>query len=70
MFTTSREFVAQEATSFRPDKAKLGPRKIGRRAKLARVEASGEVEAKTEDLFNFTDWCYNDPVWAPSIKKA
>lgn len=23
-----------------------------------------------EDLFHFTDWCYNDPEWAPSIKKA
>jgi uncharacterized membrane protein len=37
---------------------------------LSRVEASGIVEADVEDLFHFTDWCYNDPLWAPSIRKA
>ncbi|HEV2139172.1 MAG TPA: hypothetical protein VGR53_10050 [Nitrososphaerales archaeon] len=37
---------------------------------MGRVEASGIVEAEAEELFHFTDWCYNDPVWAPSISKA
>jgi uncharacterized membrane protein len=37
---------------------------------LSRVEDSGIIEAEVEDLFHFTDWCYNDPVWAPSIRKA
>ncbi len=23
-----------------------------------------------EDVFHFSDWCYNDPIWAPSIRKA
>jgi uncharacterized membrane protein len=22
------------------------------------------------DVFHFSDWCYNDPIWAPSIRKA
>jgi len=37
---------------------------------LARVESTGVVDAETDDLFHFTDWCYNDPVWAKSIRKA
>jgi uncharacterized membrane protein len=37
---------------------------------MGRVEATGVVGVDAEDLFNFTDWCYNDPVWAPSIRKA
>jgi uncharacterized membrane protein len=37
---------------------------------LGKAESSGVVEADTEDLFHFTDWCYNDPEWAPSIRRA
>jgi hypothetical protein len=37
---------------------------------MTRVEASGVVNAEADDLFHFTDWCYNDPIWAPSIRKA
>lgn len=37
---------------------------------MGQAESTGIVEADTEDLFHFTDWCYNDPEWAPSIKKA
>jgi uncharacterized membrane protein len=37
---------------------------------LGRAEATAVVESPFADLFNFTDWCYNDPKWAPSIRKA
>ncbi len=40
------------------------------RADLGRLETSGDFETETEELFNFTDCCYNDPEWAPTIKKA
>jgi hypothetical protein len=37
---------------------------------LGHVEASEIVEAAREDVFHFTDWCYDDPVWAPFLSKA
>jgi uncharacterized membrane protein len=37
---------------------------------LGHVEATEIVEASREDVFHFTDWCYNDPVWAPFLSKA
>jgi uncharacterized membrane protein len=37
---------------------------------LGHVEATETVEAPREDVFHFTDWCYDDPVWAPFLNKA
>lgn len=37
---------------------------------MGHVEATETVEAPREDVFNFTDWCYNDPEWAPMVRKA
>ena len=34
------------------------------------VEATETVEAPREDVFYFTDWCYDDPKWARFISKA
>ena len=36
---------------------------------MTRVEATGIVEAPADDLFHFTDWCYNTG-WTPFIAKA
>jgi uncharacterized membrane protein len=37
---------------------------------MGRAEATETIDAPRGDLFHFTDWCYNDPKWAPSIRKA
>jgi uncharacterized membrane protein len=37
---------------------------------LGHVEATETVEAPREDVFHFTDWCYDDPEWAQFISKA
>ncbi len=37
---------------------------------MGRVEATETVEAPREDVFHFTDWCYDDPEWARFISKA
>jgi len=37
---------------------------------LGHVEATETVEASREDVFHFTDWCYEDPEWARFISKA
>jgi uncharacterized membrane protein len=37
---------------------------------LGHVEATETVEAPREDVFHFTDWCYDDPKWARFINKA
>ena len=40
------------------------------RSVLGHVEASETIEASREDAFHFTDWCYNDPEWAPFLMRA
>ena len=37
---------------------------------MGHVEATETVEASREDVFHFTDWCYDDPKWARFISKA
>jgi len=37
---------------------------------MTRVEATGIVEASADDLFHFTEWCYNNTEWLPFISKA
>jgi hypothetical protein len=37
---------------------------------LGHAEATEVVDAPREDVFHFTDWCYDDPVWAPFLSKA
>jgi len=37
---------------------------------LGHVQATEIVEASGEDVFHFTDWCYDDPEWARFITKA
>jgi uncharacterized membrane protein len=37
---------------------------------VGHVEAAEIVDAPREDVFHFTDWCYDDPKWAPFITKA
>lgn len=37
---------------------------------MAQVEASAIVEAERNELYSFTDWCYNLPEWFPAIRKA
>ena len=37
---------------------------------MGHVEATETVEAPREDVFYFTDWCYDDPKWARFISKA
>jgi uncharacterized membrane protein len=37
---------------------------------VGHVEATETVEAPREEVFHFTDWCYDDPEWAPFITKA
>ena len=37
---------------------------------MGHVEATETVEASREDVFYFTDWCYDDPEWARFIGKA
>lgn len=38
---------------------------------MGQAEATEIVEAAAEEIFHFSDWCYNDPIWAPSmIRKA
>jgi len=37
---------------------------------VGHVEATEIVDAPREDVFHFTDWCYDDPKWAPFITKA
>jgi len=37
---------------------------------LGHVEATETVEAPREDVFHFTDWCYDDPEWASFISRA
>lgn len=37
---------------------------------MSRVQATGTVDSPLKEIFHFSDWCYNDPIWASSIKKA
>lgn len=37
---------------------------------MSRVKAMRIVDAPIEDVFNFTDWCYNNPEWVPFIHKS
>lgn len=37
---------------------------------MGQAEADEIVEAAVESIFHFSDWCYNDTIWAPSIRKA
>ena len=37
---------------------------------MGHVEATETVESPLEDVFHFTDWCYDDPKWARFISKA
>ncbi len=37
---------------------------------MGHVEATETVEAPREDVFHFTDWCYDDPEWASFISRA
>ena len=37
---------------------------------MGHVEATATVDALREDVFHFTDWCYDDPEWARFISKA
>ncbi len=37
---------------------------------MGQAEDTEVVDAAVEDIFHFSDWCYNDPVWAPSVREA
>jgi len=37
---------------------------------LGQAQATGTVDSAIGDLFPFSDWCYNDPNWAQSVRKA
>jgi len=37
---------------------------------MSRVEMLRTVDAPVEDVFHFTEWCYNGPEWMPFVQKA
>lgn len=37
---------------------------------MGHVEATETVDAPREDVFHYSDWCYDDPEWAPFLSKA
>jgi uncharacterized membrane protein len=37
---------------------------------LGQAQGTGTIDVAVEDLFHFSDWCYNDPKWAQFIRRA
>ena len=37
---------------------------------MSRVEMVRAVDTPVEDVFHFTEWCYNNPEWIPFVRKA
>ena len=35
---------------------------------MSRVEMVRTVDTPVEDVFHFTEWCYNNPEWIPFMR--